>query len=390
MTDNMKIAYVTNAGPNSGIGHRAVQVRRLLRKRGLKVDDFYLDGNEGVLKKNGEVVKKIRKWPGMLGSKTVGWWRLGGAVKKEIMRGEYDLLHLTNQTLSFLVSGTLSSVVTVHDIIEVQKPQQKLTGIVNKYLYAGIKKADRIIAVSEYTANQVKDYYGVSDEKISVVYNGVGSEFNIIDAFNATVGYQALRRELGLNEESKIVLYVGSDHPRKNVAIAIKAFAKARKKEKSLIFIKVGKPGIIVERERLLKEIDKLGVRKSVRFVGNVASERLNELYNLAEVFIFPSRFEGFGLPPLQAMACGTPVITTKATSLPEVVGDNGKFGEQAVLVRKPDDVDGFAEDILKVISDVELVNDLSRKGIERVRKFDWQQTAKAVAGVYRGIISNR
>ncbi len=137
-----------------------------------------------------------------------------------------------------------------------------------------------------------------------------------------------------------------------------------------------------------MKEIDGLSVRKSVRFVGNVSSERLNELYNLADVFIFPSRFEGFGLPPLQAMACGTPVITTNATSLPEVVGDNDKFGEQAALVREVDDVDGLTEDILRVMSDVELVNSLRRKGIERAKKFSWQQTGEVVAKVYGEIVN--
>ena len=386
----MKIAYVTNTGSSSGIGHRAQQVKKLLRNEGsFKVDEFYLNGNNGVLKKNGEVIEKIKKWPGALGSKTVGWLRSGSFVKKEILKGEYDLVHLTNQTLSFLVNEVSPVVVTVHDIIEVLEPQQKISGVVNKYLYGGIKKADRIIAVSEYTANEVSSYYGVPDEKITVSYNGAGYEFNVIDAFSATVGYQTLRRELGLNEASKVVLYVGSDHPRKNVVIAVRAFAMARRKENNLIFIKAGKPGIAIEREKLLKEIDKLGVRKPMRFIGNVSNERLNELYNLANVLIFPSRFEGFGLPPLQAMACGTPVITTNATSLPEVVGDNGKFGEQAALVREPNDADGFAEDILKALNDVELVNSLRRKGIERARMFNWQKTAKVVAGVYREAASS-
>ena len=386
----MKIAYVTNAEQNSGVGHRASELKKLLDNGGdFEVDEFYLNGNEGTLNKNGDVIKKIRKWPGILGIKTVGWLRLSRGLKQKIAIGEYDLIHLTNQTLSFLVSGTLPSVVTVHDIIEVQEPQQKLAGIVNKYLYGGIRRADRIIAVSQYTANAIKNHYGVSDEKIRVISNGAGKEFHVIDEFSVTVGYQTLRRELGLNEKSRIVLYVGSDHPRKNVVVAVKAFAKARKREKELIFVKVGNPGIAIEREKLLKKMDKLGVRKFVRFIGNVSNERLNELYNLADVFVFPSRFEGFGLPPLQAMACGTPVVTANVTSLPEVVGDNRNFGEQAALVRQPDDVDGYAEDILKVINDVELAGALRRKGIERANKFNWQKTGIKVVDVYREIVNN-
>jgi glycosyltransferase involved in cell wall biosynthesis len=383
----MKVAYVTNAGASSGVGHRAQQIKKLLKKEGVfEVDEFYLNGNAGVLKKNGEVIEKINKWPGVLGSKTVGWLRLGRLAKREIIKGNYDFVHLTNQTLSFLAHKVSPVIVTVHDIIEVKEPQQGLSGVVNRCLYSGIKKADRIITVSEYTANEVRDYYGVSDDKIGVVYNGVGDEFHKIDAFEATVGYQTLRKELGLNEASKVVLYVGSDHARKNLMVAVRAFAKARKQEKGLVFIKVGKPGIPKEREKLLKEIDRLKMRKFVRFIGNVSNEKLNELYNFADVLIFPSRFEGFGLPPLQAMACGTPVITSNATSLPEVVGDDDKFGERAALVRDPDDVGGFAEDILKVTDGVELANELNSKGIDRVNKLNWQIAAKSVGEVYKKI----
>jgi glycosyltransferase involved in cell wall biosynthesis len=384
---DVKIAYVTNALPNSGVGLRAQQIKKLLEERGIKVDEFYLNGGSGELKKNGEVIGRIRKWPGVFGTKTFGWLRLGGLGKKEILKGEYDLVHLTNQTLSFLVTQLLPTVVTVHDIIEVLEPQQRLSGMVNKYLYSGIKKANHIITVSKYTAREVKKYYGVAEKKISVSYNGVDDKFNVIDVFSATVGYQTLKRELGLSDASKVVLYVGSDHPRKNVVTAVKAFAKARKKEKNLVFIKVGKPGIAIEREKLLKEIDRLSVRKFVRFVGHVSNERLNELYNLADMLIYPSRFEGFGLPPLQAMACGTIVITSDVTSLPEVVGDNDKFGEQVALVREPSDVNGFADDILKVINDGEPVNSLRRKGVERAKRFDWQKASEDVIDVYARVV---
>lgn len=375
----MKIAYVTNAKSDSGVGHRAVNIaRRLQGQSDVELDVFVMNGEEMTVKKNGVLVTTLTKWPGALGKKTVGWVRLGRVVKSEVARGDYDVVHLTNQTLSFLVNNkSTPSVVTVHDIIEVLDPQTRGGYLVNKYLYSGIDRADHIIAVSRYTAGAVRKYYGVPEDGIRVIYNGVGDEFHPIDGFKQSIAYQTLRQELKLGEEAKVVLYVGSDHPRKNVVGAVRAFAQMRERRLGLVFVKVGEPGIKTGRAKLLEEIDKLAVREAVRFVGTVPDDQLNELYNLADVLIYPSWFEGFGLPPLQAMKCGTPVVCSNATSLPEVVGD-------AALTHEPDDIGGLANSAQKILENSDLARNLRTKGLARAKMFSWEAAANDVRNVYK------
>ena len=205
----------------------------------------------------------------------------------------------------------------------------------------------------------------------------MGDEFHLIDGFRQSIAYQALRQELKLGEAAKVVLYVGSDHPRKNVVGAVRAFAQMRERRPELVFVKVGEPGIKAGRAQLLGEVDRLDMRGAVRFVGAVPDEQLNELYNLAGVLICPSRFEGFGLPPLQAMKCGTPVVCSKATSLPEVVGD-------AALTHEPDDTEGLANSAQRILENGDLARRFRAKGLARAKMFSWEAAANDVRGVYK------
>lgn len=429
----MRVAYVVNAPPESGVGLRAFEMARRLRVQGgIEMDEFYLDGENLRVLKNGEELFHLNRWPGALGRKSIGWMRLGWKLKRILMMNElsppippyqggelrmqnpstlpyrggserYDVVHLTNQSLSFMAGGRVPAVVTVHDIIEVLEPQQRLAFWINKYLYSGIRKASRVVAVSEYTAKKVSEHYALPADKIKVIYNGTGDDFYEIENFEETVAHSSLRQELRLEEGQRVVLYVGSDHPRKNVTGAVRVFARAAEYLQNpprppyrggkprmqnppippyqggisdAVFIKAGEPGIAAGRRHLLEEIDRLGVRDKVRMVGKVSKERLNELYNLADVLIYPSRFEGFGFPPLQAMAAGTPVICSNATSLPEVVGD-------AARLHEPDDVEGMAESIVKVLIDKALVEEMRRKGRERAKLFSWERAVEEVIRVY-------
>lgn len=400
----LPVQYITNAPAQSGVGHQAQEIERRLKASG-QVDlmRLHIDGESGKLLRDGQETGSIRPWPGVLGSKSVNWVRLGHKLVRQIShplptptpsdspsgrgrtarQGE-KIWHLTNQTLSFLAKKLQPAVVTVHDIIELLEPQDKKAYWLNRYLYSGIPAASHIIAVSEYTKKTVQEYFDIPDEKITVVHNGVGSEFHPIENFEQTVAYHDLRHELKLPDTAQVVLYVGSDHPRKNVVAAVRAFAKAREAlgaTHELAFIKVGAAGLPAGRAELLEEIDELKIRESVRILDSVSPTRLNELYNLAAVFIYPSRFEGFGLPPLQAMAAGTPVITSNTTSLPEVVGD-------AALTHGPDDVDGFAASMVAILSDQILAEGLRQKGFARAGLFSWDIAAQKVLGVYQSLSS--
>lgn len=376
------IAYISNATRNSGVGHRAFAIQREIQANTTaELAQYEMDGKEGVLLKDQTSLVKLHAWKGALGSKTMNWIRLGGSLKKDILRSRCDLVHATNQTLSFIRSKKVPFIVTVHDIIEIIEPQSIFGGLVARYLYKGIKKADHIIAVSEFTAKMVMDYYGLKRDRITVIPNGVGKEFHPINDFEQTVACSLWRQKLRLSAESKIILYVGSEHPRKNVTVALEAFAKLAREMNDVIFIKVGDPGFAAGREALLNAIDRFNVKDEVRILPNVDDSELNELYNLADVLIYPSTFEGFGLPPLQAMACGTPVVCSSATSLPEVVG------EAAVLLN-PSDVDGFAKALSLILLDHAKAGELRDKGIERAKGFSWQAAAVAEVEVYKKILA--
>lgn len=369
----MNIAYVTNASPRSGVGNYATCLKKaLLAKQAASIHEYSL--LDASLLTDGDVRAVLALWPGILGAKSVNWIRLGKKLPRYL--GDEELVHATNQTLSFIKTKK-PKVVTVHDIIELLEPQDKKAYVVNKYLLSGIPEADHIISVSTYTKTALQEYYSLPDERITVIPNGIDpSVFYPIAGFADSTLYRDLLRELDITKEHVIVLYVGSDHPRKNLGVAIRAFAQFKKHQPKAVFIKVGEAGILQGREAFLADIKHLRLGESVRLTGGVTEERLNALYNLADVLLFPSIFEGFGLPPLQAMAAGTPVVCSNATSLPEVVGE-------AALQHDPEDIDGFADSLALITQDMQKAEALIASGRAQVKKFSWDKAAEMTSAVY-------
>jgi glycosyltransferase involved in cell wall biosynthesis len=291
----MRIAYLTNSSDVSGVGHRAKKIDGVITRmvKEMRLVHFCLDGRRGLLSKEGRPIAWVKQWPGLLGSKSVSWVRLGKKLKRYVGNKEkepYDLFHATNQTLSWLVSNLHPMVVTVHDLIELTEPQDQRAKLLNRYLLNGIEKADHIIAVSNYTAGQVKEHFNIGEDKITVAHNGVGRGFSRIENFSESVANFEIRRELKISKEAKVVLFVGSDHPRKNVIGALEVFRQVKEEYGEVIFLKVGEPGISLEREKLLKTMDELNIREAVRLVGSVSDDRLNEIYILGDVLLYPSR----------------------------------------------------------------------------------------------------
>jgi glycosyltransferase involved in cell wall biosynthesis len=371
MKKYMQINYITNAIAQSGVGMRADAIAQRLRKvADIDLQEQFLDGDN----------PPFKKWPGALGSKSINWIRMGRRLGPH---PGSTVWHLTNQSLSFLSKRLHPSIVTVHDLIEILDPQTRQFGgklslaLLHKYLYSGITNADRLIAVSEYTKQSIIDYYDIAAETITVIPNGVGPEFHRIHDFKNSVAYLELARNLNLTPDTSVVIYVGSDHPRKNLPTALTAFASVRQAISPAVFIKVGAPGLPAGRLQTLTVIDELKLREHVRFIDNISTEQLNQLYNLADVLIFPSRFEGFGLPPLQAMAAGTPVVTSNSTSIPEVV-------EDAATVHDPDDIDAFAKSLQRIVTDTSYAQNLHTKGLVRAKHFSWDAAVEQVVKVYR------
>lgn len=378
-----KVAWVANAGSATGVGHYADALRPHLAREGARtgfsVDAFHLDGEWGTLLHEDTVVRQVRVLPGILRHKTFNWLRLGRHVKAQLRQGNFSLVHLTNQTLSFLATTNIPTVVTVHDIIELVHAQSQGSALAARLLYRHLDRAAYVVCVSQHTARQVQERLGVAPDKITVVYNGVDAAFHPLTQYAETVGYATLRRELKLAPDDEVVLYVGSEHPRKNVPVALAAFAECRQEFPHLVFVKVGEPGLPSGRAETLRVIEELRLRERVRFVPAVSRARLNEFYNLARIFVFPSSLEGFGLPPLQAMAAGTPVVAANTSSMPEVLGD-------AALLVDPSRSDAVADAMRTTLKNDHIVQRLRVQGLARAATFSWEKAAQQIRQVYQHV----
>ena len=176
----------------------------------------------------------------------------------------------------------------------------------------------------------------------------------------------------------KFILYVGVLEPRKNVPLLMEAYAQIAAEYPDVPLIIAGKKGWMYE--EIFQQVTQLGIAERTRFLGYVPEDDLIGLYNAARVFVYPSRYEGFGLPVLEAMQCGVPVITCDVSSMPEVAGD-------AALLVNPDDAPGLAQSMRRVLDDDALARDLSQRGQARATQFSWQRCARETLEVYRSLV---
>ncbi len=359
------IGIITNAGEYSGVGSRAYEIARRIRSEDMEASLVFLDGE-----KNEIGGKTISRLPGVLNSKSISWIRLAKKIPS------FDIYDLSNQSLAFIAKTRHPSVVTVHDLIELTHPQDIRAKLLNKYLMSGISQTDKIVAVSEYTKREVCEYFGIDESKIAVVPNGVRKEYVPIENFASSIAYQELMRELHIDPASPILLHVGSDHPRKNLSTVLKTLLILKKQFPNIVLIKVGNPGIPAGRKIFLEEIDRLRLRDNVKILGTVSPERMNELYNIATALVFPSYYEGFGLPLLEAMAAGCPVVCSNTTSLPEVAGDGA-------ILHDPDNTEAFAKSIEHIFHNADFREALVERGIKQAAKFSWDAAARAMVEIY-------
>jgi glycosyltransferase involved in cell wall biosynthesis len=236
-----------------------------------------------------------------------------------------------------------------------------------------IRHADKIIAVSQATKQQIIDIFKVASEKIVVTYEGVSEKFRLIQD---KIGVEKVLAKYGIKRP--YILFVGTMDPRKNLVRLIKAFQEAKKTLSDLKLVIVGSKG-----ELYTPELNKLISAGDIVLTGYVGEEDLAYLYNGADVFAFPSLYEGFGLPILEAMACGTPVITSQVYSMPEVAGD-------AALLVDPENIEEIAAAIRRLINDHELRKGLIEKGLARAKQFTWAKTAAETLAIYQEVINQQ
>lgn len=293
-----------------------------------------------------------------------------------LLGGQYDLVH-SLAYVSPMLSVT-TSVVTVYDLSFLVFPEyfHTLNRIYLKWgTHASARLARRVIAISESTRHDLVQLLGVPEEKIEVIPPGVESEFfpngdsSVVDKF---------RRSKNLPD--RMILFVGTREPRKNIPTLIRAFAQVKSRSKLPHKLAlVGGQGW--KDESITRALEECGVAGEVVLPGYVPNDELPYWYRAADAFVYPSRYEGFGLPVLEAMASGTPVVTSRLSSLPEAAGD-------AALLVDPADEEELEDAIVRVVEDRELANELSAKGTERARQFTWTRAAQATADVYRRALS--
>ena len=289
------------------------------------------------------------------------------------------ITHLTSQTLAtLLLTQRLPRpvVVTVHDILPyllrddpaLSVYRNQAQRLFDALAMRGLRRADRLIADSHYTKRTVVDALGIPAGRIDVVHLGVDTE-----RFRPLPVPNAFRMRYGLPADRRYVLYVGSEDPRKNVPLLLRAFAMVRRELPDLILLKVGAAAFPEQRVRHRELAASLGIADAVRWIDDVPEEDLPLCYNVADVLAFPSRYEGFGFPVLEALACGTPVVALRASSVPELVGD------AAVLIDDP------APNVLAAA----LADVLARPRpeaeplVSRTRPFSWWRTLAATHETY-------
>lgn len=288
----------------------------------------------------------------------------------------FDIVHSLTAWFPRLMPNIRRKIITVHDLTPILFPEfhtKKTVWSFRHVISYSVKKADAIVADSFCTKKDLVERLGVDESMISVIHLGVDHER--YHPVKDKMRLAQVRSRYRLPEE--FILAVGTIEPRKNMLGLAKAYLRAKTAHKLVI---AGRRGWMSEPFfRMLESEPEL--KRDVILLDYVAEEDLPALYGLSQLFVYPSLYEGFGLPPLEAMACGTPVLTSDTSSLPEVVGD-------AALRVDPYDTDALANAIAKALSEPSLRKRLSRKGIERARAFTWDRSASEVLKVYDKALS--
>ena len=291
----------------------------------------------------------------------------------ELFRRPVDVLHVQYTAPPFC---RVPVIVTIHDLAFERMPetftrrgsfQLKLT------VRRTAKKAARIATVSEYSRQDLLDIYKLPPEKVVVTYNGVESSFTPRPSVPNEA--EEVRRRFGVSRD--FLLTVGSLQPRKNMVRLIRAYARLRSEREDF------RPQLVIVGRKLwlaseiFDEVKRQRWADDVILTGYVADEDLPALYRAARAFVYPSLFEGFGLPPLEAMACGTPVVTSDVSSLPEVTGG-------AALLIDPNDERALANALIEIVSNERLRAELRERGIAQAKKFTWRDAAEKTLRLYQ------
>lgn len=306
-------------------------------------------------------------------------WREQIGLPLWALKDKLDLLH--SPCLSAPLYLNCASVVTIHDMIWYSTVKNSMKShsslkkkLMNWYYYIvtqiAARKASLILTVSQASKDCIGQILGIPSEKVFVTYEASNPMFQQI--LDERITFPVRKK---YNLPCDFIMAIGSADPRKNVSVVVQAYAQLPENLKANYQLVIIWTNSLLA-EQLMRHVVELGVDKSVRFITHVSNEDLVRLYNEASLFVFPSLEEGFGLPPLEAMACGTPVVAADNSSIPEILGD-------AALLVEAGDVDATADNMTRILTDGMTQAELIQKGLDRAASFSWQKCARETIEVY-------
>jgi glycosyltransferase involved in cell wall biosynthesis len=345
----------------SGIGRYSENILNEMNNK-LCEDNFYI------------IINKNSKFNGIKCNSKVFSFLEQFEIPYLSFKKNYNLFHSPHFNFPIFNQGKL--VLTIHDLTPLLFPDifsRKARIYMKTMIWLSKFRADKIITVSQNTKDDLVEMFNYNPNKIKVIYNGVDSSYKLIDN-------KKLISEINnkYNTGENFLLYVGNIKPHKNIPVLLKALSNIDKQNKLVI---VGKRDKAYD--EIFDIIDQNNLKDRIIFTGFVPDEDLILLYNAAALFVYPSLYEGFGLPPLEAMACGTPVITSNVSSLPEVVGD-------AAITVDPHNIKELSKKINKILSNKDLQNKMIQRGIERAKQFTWDKTARETIKVYEDVLNKK
>jgi glycosyltransferase involved in cell wall biosynthesis len=332
-------------------------------KRNKSIDMLRKDYSGIEIKAHAVPTPKVQRWI----------WGRSNFLPIERFLGPVDLYHGTSFVMPPLQGA--KGVMTIYDLSFMLFPtfHTRETQAFSKSVRRFAERADCIIAISEQTKQDIVRLLNIPENKVRVTLLAADTRYRVIDDTRRVASVAA---DYGIDRE--YILYTGTLEPRKNIPAIIRAF-QSIKRELNIPhrLVLAGKKGWLYD--DIFAEVRALDLEQEVIFTGYVPDEDLPFLYNGADLFVYPSFYEGFGLPPLEAMACGCPVVSSNTSSLPEVVGTAGIM----VDPRKPEEL---ATAMARVLGDSELARDMRRRGVERAAIFNWDRCVQETLSIYRDV----
>jgi glycosyltransferase involved in cell wall biosynthesis len=363
----MSIGLISNAWPGTSVGRYIFEIFDYFKKWKKDVDMIFLESIVKLTNKDKQI--KILKTPFKLPFGTAGFNNYFYFPKK-IPKG-YDLYHISNERITKCCENNKPSIVTHHGYVTPYILKTEFNMITRLFLNLqnkNLKHAERIITISQNMKKDIVKYLKIQPQKVDVVYLGVDHKnFRPRDK-------KKVRKKLSLDEDKKIILHVGTDVPRKNIKTILEA-VNILKGKIDFQFVRIGGP-LYTSRDLL----HRLNLESYVHEIGPVEGKLVSLYYNAADVFVFPSIYEGFGLPLVEAMASGTPVIASNINCIPEITGGNA-------ILSHPFDVKSLSKNILEVLSNESLAKEMKRRGIKRSKEFTWKKTAKETLRIYEQVL---